>query len=159
MYRGELNLEDGEHLLWQCSPRPEPPEARNKAVLGAMTLGWVIAVVLFVLLGQSTLAAVLGVAGIVTGGWSEYSRRRSAELVEYFVTDHRIVVHTDEDDRFREFIYRMSDLPEPTLEEHEDGTGTIRFPDGPTLREIDHPQRVYEHVQRARNSAEGTSAE
>jgi hypothetical protein len=86
-YRGELRLRDGENLLWQCSPRPEPPKARNRAVLVSTILG------------------------------------------------------------------------EPAIEAHADGTGTISFPGGPTLRAIDHAQRVFEHVRRARRSAVDTSAE
>ncbi|WP_326958209.1 hypothetical protein [Amycolatopsis sp. NBC_01286] len=76
MYRGELRLQAGENLLWQCSPRPEPPEERNKAVLAGSPRSS------FVSLGQTTFAAVLAVFGLVSGGWSEYSRRRHADLVE-----------------------------------------------------------------------------
>jgi hypothetical protein len=159
VYRGELRLRDGENLLWQCSPRPEPPKARNRAVLVSAILGWVVAIILFVQLSETTFAAVLGVLGVVAAAWSEYSRRRHADLVEYFVTDQRIVVHSDEEGKFDERVYRLGDLGEPAIEAHADGTGTISFPSGPTLRAIDHVQRVFEHVQRARRSAEGTSAE
>ena len=159
MYRGELRLEDGENLLWQCSPRPEPAEERNRAVLVALTIGWVLAIVVFVSLGQSTFGAVLAVLGIVSAGWSEYSRRQGADLVEYFVTDRRIVVDSDEEGRFGRLEYRIGRLAEPELERHADGTGTITFAGGPTLRAIDHAQRVYEHLQRARNSAGEAPAE
>lgn len=121
-------------------------------MLISLTFGWIV---VFVDLGQTTFAAVVG----VVGAWSEYSRRRHADLVEYFVTDRRIVVHSDEEGKFDERVYRLGELGEPEIEAHADGTGTISFPDGPTLRAIDHAQRVFEHVQRARRSAEGTSAE
>lgn len=111
---------------------------------------------MFVSLGQTTFAAVLAVFGLVSGGWSEYSRRRHADLVEYFVTDQRIVVHSDEEGEFagtitfagaegrrRHRVVHIDRYAEPDLR----------------LREIDHAQRVFAHVQRARHAAPDTPAE
>ena len=176
MYRGELRLDDGESLLWQCSPRPVPAEVKNKKLLVALFLLWLGVTGWFVFEGEVVVALV----SIALGGWGIFVTRRQeadAELVEYFVTDRRIVVHTDEDGKFDERVYPWRELPAPTLELHDDGTGTIIFADAEDRRRrriihpdryaerdlklttVDHPQRVFEHVQRARHSAEGTSAE
>lgn len=176
MYRGELRLADGENLLWQCSPRPVPAEVKNKALLVALFVVWLGVTGWFVLdrdVAGAVWSLVAGGAGVLI------SRRRqdSAELTEYFVTDRRIVVHTDEEGQFDERVYPMRELPEPTLETHGDGTGTITFAGAEDrrlhrivhldrfaepdlkLRAIEHAQRVFEHVQRARGSARGSSAE
>ncbi|MFJ7216505.1 hypothetical protein [Amycolatopsis sp. NPDC098790] len=176
MYRGELRLEDGENLLWQCSPRPEPAEAKNKKLLTALFVLWLGVTGWFALDGDLAGALFSTVLGGV-GALVARRRQDQEELVEYFVTDRRIVVHTDEDGEFDERGYPMADLPEPSLEQHADGTGTLRFagaedrrrrrvihldryaePDL-VLRAIEHAQRVYEHVQRARGSAGGAPAE
>lgn len=120
------------------------------------------------------------VCSLVAGGAGVLiSRRRqdSAELTEYFVTDRRIVVHTDEEGTFDERVYPMRELPEPALEMHADGTGTITFAGAEDrrlhrivhldrfaepdlkLRAIGHARSVLDHVRRARDSAGEASAE
>ncbi|MGW3958450.1 hypothetical protein ACWED2_01425 [Amycolatopsis sp. NPDC005003] len=176
MNRGELRLADGENLLWQCSPRPVPAAEKNRKLLVALFLVWLSVTGWFVIDGEVGGA----VFSIVVGGIGAFAARRrldAVELVEYFVTDRRIVVHTDEDGKFEERVYPMAELPEPTWEPHPDGTGTITFAGAEdrrlrrtvhfdrnaerdlVLRAIDHAQRVYDHVCRARDSAGDASAE
>ncbi|MBE8522771.1 hypothetical protein ILP97_35670 [Amycolatopsis sp. H6(2020)] len=176
MNRGELRLADGENLLWQCSPRPVPAEVKNRKLLVALFLLWLSVTAWFVVDGDVTGAVV----SIAIGGVGVLVTRRqqdAAELVEYFVTDRRIVVHTDEDGKFEERVYPMAELPEPVLEQHPDGTGTITFADAEdrrrrrvvhfdryaerdlVLRAINHAQRVHDHVRRARDSAGEAPAE
>jgi hypothetical protein len=176
MYRGELRLEDGENLLWQCSPRPEPAETKNRKLLVALFVLWLGVTGWFVLEGEvagAVVSLVIGGLGVLAGR----RRQDAAELTEYFVTDRRIVVHTDEEGKFDERVYPMRELPEPTLETHADGTGTITFAGAEDrrrrrtvhldryaepdlkLRAIVHARRVFEHVRSARDSAGDASAE
>jgi len=153
-----------------------PAAAKNKKLLVALFLLWLSVTGWFVF-DEDVAGAVISIAVGGLGIFAIRRREHDAELVEYFVTDRRIVVHTDEDGKFDERVYPMGDLPEPTLEEHADGTGTITFADAEDrrlrriihidryaerdlkLRAINHAQRVFAHVQRARHSAEGPSAE
>ncbi|WP_410616013.1 hypothetical protein [Amycolatopsis sp. lyj-109] len=176
MNRGELRLADGENLLWQCSPRPVPSAAKNKRLLVALSLVWLSVTGWFVIDGNVT-GAVFSIAAGGIGALVARQRENAIELVEYFVTDRRIVVHTDEEGKFEERVYPLAELPEPVLEPHPDGTGTITFAGAEdrrrrrvvhidryaerdlVLRAIDHAQRVYDHIRRARDSAGGASAE
>jgi hypothetical protein len=104
-----------------------PAAVKNKKLLVALFLLWLSVTGWFAFDGDIAGSVI----SIAVGGLGVFAIRRredDAELVEYFVTDRRIVVHTDEE----------RDLK---------------------LRAINHAQRVFAHVQRARRSAEGTSAE
>lgn len=176
MNRGELRLAEGENLLWQCSPRPVPTAVKNRKLLVGLFLLWLGVTGWFAVAGNVTGAVLLIVIGVISV-FSLRQRQDAAELVEYFVTDRRIVVHTDEEGKFEERVYPMAELPDPVLEQHPDGTGTITFADAEdrrrrrtvhferypdrdlVLRAINHAQRVYDHIRRARNSAGGAAAE
>ncbi|OXM67802.1 hypothetical protein [Amycolatopsis vastitatis] len=176
MNRGELRLADGENLLWQCSPRLVPAVVKNRKLLVALFVLWLSVTGWFVVFGDVTGAVVSIAVGSVAALVAR-QRQNAIELVEYFVTDRRIVVHTDEEGKFEERVYPMAELPEAVLRQHPDGTGTITFAGAEdrrlrrvvhfdryaerdlVLRAIDHAQKVYEHVRRARDSAGGASAE
>lgn len=174
MNRGELRLAEGENLLWQCSPRPVPTAVKNRKLLVGLFLLWLGVTGWFAVVGNVTGAVFLIVVGVISV-FSLRQRQNAAELVEYFVTDRRIVVHTDEDGRFEERVYPMAELPDPALEQHPDGTGTITFAGAEdrrrivhfekyperdlVLRAINHAQRVHDHIRRARDSAGEASAE
>lgn len=151
-----------------------PASAKHKNLLITLALLWLCVAGWSALCGDTAVAVFTAAAGAL-GAVLSRRKQDAIEPVEYFVTDRRTVVHTDEDGKFDERVHPMGELPEPTLEDHGDGTGAltgaedrrrgrgIRFDRHVerdlVLRAIGHAQRVFEQVQRARGSARGTSAE